>query len=471
MQISRSGTYLTNLLRRIEHEFRDSPLFIRTGKGEKTELTEAGRSLLRTTLRGINRIEGQPSRLYVAASSSLVTNGVLGRAVTAFQADDADSLHRGEGRLQFRLQLRTRVEPSLLRREIVQRKLDLAIVFDTPERQINPRDELEIRPLHHPFDLVFISHDMRLIEEINRIIASSDEATESARTRRWKLLQDAIADRRPVVLPIESQPMAEQLRLKAAVEPQDVVTVDTFDAAAAMVAAKVGDYGLIPVFYPRFDQLWSRGELHRSQPVDRHTVLSIQRKDRPARRAAEALLGRLEERLKVVTQPGTRHAWSALPSSLSQFEKNIHYGYYIEGQHSVSVETSGAASNVLPPFKWQWETVEWQRKGDQLVGTIANCEGDSFDVRAYLANAVFIVEASGVNTRRSVPDFVSIFTQATKPPLRLLGVWTSAKNPSVLNATILSEQRLGLTELQALQQAAFCSVLASDECVPLDDQP
>jgi hypothetical protein len=348
---------------------------------------------------------------------------------------------------------------------VINRDIDLAIVFDGPERRSRHTD-LKIKPIDHPFDVVCISSDE---DFIRRVDAALLPIPVGQRDRRIAAIKPILRERRAVKLSSNSQPHAELLGSNSR---ERCIEVDTFDAAIALVAAKVADFSIVPAFYPRFERAWAHGELFFSCPVSQLQILAVFRHDMPMQSAAADLLDRLDDQLQTATRCNAEAIqWQAIPASIQAKELGkLKFAYYIDG---VRRRDDSGGLQRCPPFEWRWQKIVWKgRKDTSFTGEIRNCERDEFKFTARADGGAFIVEANELGrNKNSIPRFVSVFSRATNSPLRFLGVWTSAEpHSSSLYATVWSEDKLELSDLHRIQQTAFRYVLSSEKGVRFDEQ-
>ena len=491
--IKKNLTFVNHVLERIKIRFPNQPLLAKgAGSGGKLELSQAGRELLNRVLGEFHAIGMKRSRLFLAASLSLVTNDVISPAIAEFLSSST-----GEN-VQFSLRLKSEMKFANLLDDLISGRTDLAIVFGEKGRldSVDDKRIKEVRAFETtPFDLVIITSDRQLASKIDVVIPETF-TPQSANKRSPKLensLRDLLRGRKAVWL-ADAQPMASVFSRDNPDRDNTTVEVDTFHSALGAIKSHSAEWSIVPAFYPVLEHARARGELYFSRPVGKLGITALHARDKPLGEPAKQLLQMFAKRLSLVTRRiGEIDEWTSLPENVSEI-RSLRYAYYIDGQRThghldssdgvVNSKTSEVINpeitQSLPPYRWKWETIEWEAKkiksNSRLTGYCSNVDNDVFSFEATRTSSAIIIEANRPKdaplNKKSGQKFVSIFTHALKKPFRLLGVWTTIEpRLSGTYATVLSETRLNMEDLLQIQQVSYRSILSADQGVKFENQP
>ena len=472
----KSLTFLSDVLERIQTRFRHQPLLTKgSGSGGKSELSNLGRKVLHGVFDQFRELEIKSERLQIAASFSLVSNELISPAIREF----VSSLNNHEVRLG--LKLMSSLEFGSLIQELHDGKLDIAIVWGEPDR-LKEVGGIRIEKMDDtPFDLVVISNDENLITRVDKALADNSVQMSGVRfpiAKMERLLREVMHGRKHVKLSV-SQPLAGAFCFHSEQSDDSSIQTDSFDASIALLKAKVCEVTIAPAFYSNLEQAQSRGELFFSKPVGQLSVAIFYALERPPSQSARRLIGFIKDQLSVATRRIRELVeWTSLPE-LSQL-KVLRYGYYIDGSREPVIGNILDTTMCRPPFCWKWETFEWKtgtgKKLEQIFAYCRNVDGDNFIYSASKSSSAIIIEANAPGdapaNRKSGQKFVSFFTQALEKPLRLVGVWTTTEpRSSGVYATVLSEKRLRLEDLEQIQHTSYRSVLTADHGLRFENQP
>jgi DNA-binding transcriptional LysR family regulator len=468
-RLDMSPSTISLLLNRIADAFPKTPLVTRkAGASGGTELTDTGTKLLTTVLDAFQKLRGHRSRLMVVSSQSLVTNQIISPVIADFlSGPDRENVN-------FRLRLETNLKYHQLLRMVLDREVDLGVVWGSAQR-IKHVPGVEITPLsEHPFDLVFVSHDKSVVQRINEIL---DRISENDHSKRMSQLSAFVRRLSIATLDVDSQPLSEILPTPDSFDGRNSILVDTFDAAIAIVRSKVADLALIPGMYASLLRLRELGQIYFSKPVDRIPVVILSPHSVGISEPAKNLVSRLKRRLSELFR--RRADLVEVSTILPELNdcKRLRFGYFIDANPDHEVDSSR-----VPDFAWVWEEIQWPESDasdrDVIRGASTNANRYTYRLTARKTTAGIVVEASKIDDERStggseIPSWVSTFRLAARSPLRLLGTWTSLETefPNVY-AGVLSEVPLDLHDLVFLQEAVeYRSVLSADTGIRFDEQP
>ncbi len=266
------------------------------------------------------------------------------------------------------------------------------------------------------------------------------------------------------------------------------IKFDAISAQIACVTAGIADYAIIPAVYSELNPLRRDGRLYYSPCIGSVQLVAFSRSPGPHKidrlaKLVEAIDHELQHNW--VNQTHFRRDYKPIPfpSHDHGFFQQMQYGYYVDWPRG----ESQAAEESVP--SWRWERVSLTLREEthgsvedstdirplaRYRGKIMNSSGDEFDVHAELMKTVFCVRAiSPCDAKRSVPEFISVFTWCDPIKKVIFGSWggTDPDHYPAVFGTIWSHTKLSRKALSRIAaMAKFRSALDSDRDGDLDSE-
>ena len=475
-QLNMSPSTVRDTMRRVGDVVGRDVLATTAKSKNGTVITDAGLDLLDQLCRlGVSHQSADSAReISIAASSTLIVSGVLDTALQKLQQSCQASLRlRTAARLQF----------SEILSGLQDCSIDFAVVWGVDQRVRKLPRYIDLTTINPLVDVVVVSHDTKLIDEVNAAILSfPDESAE-----QMNEIRDALAryeSQKYASLRDESQAAIDYLPSNDGSRRRHCIKVDTIDSAIAMVRCRAAAFTVVPAIYDNLEKAQQEGRFRFSKPVSRVPIVLLCRHglDDGGKMTKTKIIQSLHRKEELPTWGSPKHETDTFPQSL-EFYESLRWGYYI----GADVPREGR------PAQWCWESIQLKRvhlpdrDPRRLKGTIRNEFGVEFSVIAQFRSAWFAARVErdkGARTRgekivlkdaeMAAKQFLATFHYCNEEQGIVCGTWSgnSADQRPGVFATIWSKDKLDLSDLMSITRDAHLhSVMwANSGCEDKHDQ-